>query len=345
MAPLTDCMKGGRFEWTEGAKATFQKIKEHLTTASILVLLDFQQPFELHSDILKVGIGAVLSQNSRPIAFFSEKLTGAKVRYNTYDVEFYAVVQADKVSTHHASWVAYLERFTFVVKHKSGVTNHVADALSWRRSVLSRMTVEKWRSTCNAERFVKCPRVLPLTRGCTCPCRFPRNHGWISVWISSSACPAPSKGHPFPEPFLAEPLKDSEHSAKLQYGLSPTDRWAEKEIHETMQNNLEKATMKYKNVANRRRKHVEFEVSNFVWVVLTKDRFSTGDYHKFAARKIGTMEVVEKINPNAYRLKLSSHIHTTDVFNVKYLIPYTGDSLDDDDSRANSLHLRENDVA
>ena len=102
--------------------------------------------------------------------FFSEKLTGAKLRYSTYDVEFYAVVQAvkhwrhylfhkefilytdhealkhlhsqDKVSARHASWVAYLERFTFVVKHKSGVTNKVADALSRRRTLLGRMAVE-----------------------------------------------------------------------------------------------------------------------------------------------------------------------------------------------------------
>ncbi|PKI48213.1 hypothetical protein CRG98_031400, partial [Punica granatum] len=186
------------------------------------------QPFELHSDASKVGIGVVLSQNSRPIAFFNEKLTGAKVRYNTYDVEFYVVVQAvkhwrhylfhkefilyidhealkhlhsqDKVSARHASWVAYLEHFTFVVKHKSGVINRVADALSRRRSILSKMTVEV--------------------------------------------------------------------------------------------------------VADRRRKHAEFEVGDFIWAVLTNDRFSASDYHKLAVRKIGPVEVVEKINSNAYRLKL-----------------------------------------
>ena len=90
---------------------------------------------------------------------------------------------------------------------------------------------------------------------------------------------------------------------------------------------------------------MEFEVGDFVWAVLTKDRFSAGDYHKLAARKIGPVEIVEKINSNAYRLKLPSHIRTADVFNVKHLIPYTGDSSDDDDSRTNSLHPGENDAA
>ena len=69
---------------------------------------------------------------------------------------------------------------------------------------------------------------------------------------------------------------------------------------------------------------MEFEVGDFVWAVLTKDHFSMGDYNNFSAKKIGPVEIVEKINPNAYRLKLPSHIRTTDVFNVKHLIPYGG---------------------
>ena len=154
MAPVTDCMKGKQFSWMEEAGVAFERIKELLTTAPILALPDFQLLFELHTDASKVGIGGVLSKKGRPIAYFSEKLSGAKMRYGTYDVEFYAIVQAikhwrhylfqkefvlytdhealkhlqgqDKISARHASWVAYLQQFTFVVKHKSGVTNRVA---------------------------------------------------------------------------------------------------------------------------------------------------------------------------------------------------------------------------
>ena len=43
-----------------------------------------------------------------------------------------------------------------------------------------------------------------------------------------------------------------------------------------------------------------FEVGDFVWVVLTKDRFSVGDYNKLSTKKIGLVEIIEKINPNAY---------------------------------------------
>ncbi|PKI57100.1 hypothetical protein CRG98_022494 [Punica granatum] len=90
-------------------------------------------------------------------------------------------------------------------------------------------------------------------------------------------------------------------------------------------------------------KAVSFEIGSSEPIFL-QDRYPAGEYNKLSARKIGPVEVIEKINSNADRLKLSSHIRITDVFNVKHLIPYTGDSLDEDNSRANSLHPGENDA-
>ena len=81
-----------------------------------------------------------------------------------------------------------------------------------------------------------------------------------------------------------------------------------------------------------------------MWAVLTKVHFPTGEYNKLYAKKIGPLEVLEKINPNAYRLKLPSHLRTADVFNVKHLIPFTDDSSDDADLRANPVQPGENDV-
>ena len=77
-----------------------------------------------------------------------------------------------------------------------------------------------------------------------------------------------------------------------------------------------------------------------MWAVLTKDRFPVGEYNKLSAKKIGPVEIVEKINFNAYLLKLPSHIRTADLFNVKHLVPFTGDYFDDSYSRPNSIHPR-----
>ncbi|KAH7570902.1 hypothetical protein JRO89_XS05G0218700 [Xanthoceras sorbifolium] len=111
--------------------------------------------------------------------------------------------------------------------------------------------------------------------------------------------------------------------------------------------NLVKNTSKYKLVADKKRRNVEFEVGDFVWVVLTKDCFPVIEYNKLAARKIGLLEVFEKINPNAYQLKLLNHIRTADVFNVKHLMPYLAEfpSKDVDwTSRSTSLHPEGNDA-
>ncbi|KAF7136466.1 hypothetical protein RHSIM_Rhsim08G0109300 [Rhododendron simsii] len=89
-------------------------------------------------------------------------------------------------------------------------------------------------------------------------------------------------------------------------------------IHKETEHHLHDSTAKYKHEADRKRRFVEFDVGDFVYAVLTKDRYSAHDYNKLVARKIGPVEVIEKINPNAYHLKLPSHIRIADVFNVKH---------------------------
>nr|GFB38323.1 putative reverse transcriptase domain-containing protein [Tanacetum cinerariifolium] len=79
------------------------------------------------------------------------------------------------------------------------------------------------------------------------------------------------------------------------------------EVHKAVRDNLVHANSKYKQGADQKRRHVDFEVGDFVWAILTKDRFPVGEYNKLSTRKIGPLEIVKKINSTAYRLKLPSH--------------------------------------
>lgn len=169
-APMLDTIKGGRktkFVWTKEAEVAFQYLKNRVAQYPILTLPDFKKVFTVEMDASNLAIGAVLSQEGKPIAFFSEKLNDAKKRYSTYDLELYAVVHAlkkwrhyllpkefvvymdnhalsflnsqEKLSVKHIKWMEQLQSYTFTIKHKKGQANKVADALSRRVSLIEKV--------------------------------------------------------------------------------------------------------------------------------------------------------------------------------------------------------------
>ncbi|KAL0445641.1 UNVERIFIED_CONTAM: hypothetical protein Slati_1692000 [Sesamum latifolium] len=90
---LTLTMKNVPFKWGSAQEKTFQAINEKLTHAPLLVLPHFGKTFEIKCDASGIGIRGVLMQGDRPIAYFSEKLSGPTPNYPTYDKELYALVR------------------------------------------------------------------------------------------------------------------------------------------------------------------------------------------------------------------------------------------------------------
>lgn len=79
-SPHTDLLKTATFTWTPQAQTAFTQLKNAMLHLPILTLPDFTPPFEVTTDASGIAIGAVLSQNHHPIAFFSKKLSP----YNGY---------------------------------------------------------------------------------------------------------------------------------------------------------------------------------------------------------------------------------------------------------------------
>ena len=95
-----------------------------------------------------------------------------------------------------------------------------------------------------------------------------------------------------------------------------------RKVHETLHQHLESVNQRYKLEANKRRRNVELQEGDLVWVVLTKERFPAGTYNKLSARKIRPVPIIKKVHPNAYQVKLLDGVQTSDVFDIRHLIPY-----------------------
>jgi hypothetical protein len=91
-APLNDLMKKGvSFYWD--AAQDQDTLIDKLTHTPLLQLSDFGKTFELKCDASGIGIGGVLLQEGKLIAYFSEKFSGPSMNYSTYDKELYALVR------------------------------------------------------------------------------------------------------------------------------------------------------------------------------------------------------------------------------------------------------------
>jgi hypothetical protein len=167
-APLHELTKKGiPFSWGPAQEEAFTILKDKLTHAPLLQLPDFNKMFELECDASGIGLGGVLLQEGKPVAYFSEKLSGAQLNYSTYDKELFALVRTLQTWQHylwprefiihsdhealkhirsqtnlnrrHAKWVEFIESFPYIIKHKNGKDNVIADALSRRYTMLSQL--------------------------------------------------------------------------------------------------------------------------------------------------------------------------------------------------------------
>ncbi|WVZ52573.1 hypothetical protein U9M48_003621 [Paspalum notatum var. saurae] len=157
--PMTSLLeKDAAFKWTAERQAVFDELKRRLTTAPILTLPDQQKKFTVYCDASRDGLGCVLMEEGKVVAYGSRQLRKHEVNYPTHDLELAAVVYALKIWRHylfgqrceiytdHKSlkyiftqnelnmrqrrWLELIKDYDLEIHYHPGKANVVADALS-----------------------------------------------------------------------------------------------------------------------------------------------------------------------------------------------------------------------
>jgi hypothetical protein len=157
--PMTELLKKGvKFVWSEECDQVFHTLRKHLTSALVLTQPDMSKPFEVFCDTSGTGLGCVLMQENRVIAYASRALRPHEKNYPTHDLELAVVVHALKLWRHylmgnhcdiytdHKSlkyiftqsdlnirqrrWLELIKDYDLEVHYHPGKANVVADALS-----------------------------------------------------------------------------------------------------------------------------------------------------------------------------------------------------------------------
>jgi transposase InsO family protein len=161
LSPLIDSAAGKKGKtkiiWTPAMDEAFAQVKQMISEEVFLTYPDWSMPFDIHTDASDKQLGAVISQNGKPIAFFSRRLSKTQRNYTTTEKELLSIVECLKqfrsilfgyelhVYSDHKNliyeatlsesqrvmrWRLLLEEYGPHIHHIAGVDNIVADTLS-----------------------------------------------------------------------------------------------------------------------------------------------------------------------------------------------------------------------
>jgi hypothetical protein len=96
--PMTALLeKNAKFIWSDKCQANFEELKRRLTTAPVLTLPDLSKSFSIYCDASRLGLGCVLMQEGKVVAYASRQLKKHELNYPTHDLELATVVHALKI--------------------------------------------------------------------------------------------------------------------------------------------------------------------------------------------------------------------------------------------------------
>jgi len=115
------------------------------------------------------------------------------------------------------------------------------------------------------------------------------------------------------------------------------------DLHSHIRERIEKSNAQAMNQANKHKKNVQYQPGDLVWIHLRKERFPGKRKSKLMPRSDGPFEILEKIDPNAYKVDLLGEYGVSSTFNVADLSPYYDPNDDIPSLRSNSHQAGEDD--
>lgn len=170
--PLTQLTrKGQTFVWDSVCEEIFRELKKRLTTTLMLILPDSNESFVVYCDASLMGLGGILMQNGKVVAYASRQLKVHERNYHTHDLELAALVfvlniwrhylygsRFEVLSDHkslkylfdqkelnmwHKRWLEFLKDYDFRLDYHPGKDNMVADALSRKTIHMSTLMMKE----------------------------------------------------------------------------------------------------------------------------------------------------------------------------------------------------------
>ena len=156
-SPLTKLTrKGAKFVWSPECEASFEELKRRLVSAPILVLPSGNNDYVVYSDASLKGLGCVLMQDGKVIAYGSRKLKPFEVNYPVHDLELAAVVFALKI-WRQSLWSLlrglYRSQESQVHLHSEGAQHEAETVVRADQGLRSGHQIPPWEGQCGGRCF------------------------------------------------------------------------------------------------------------------------------------------------------------------------------------------------
>ncbi|GJU08454.1 putative reverse transcriptase domain-containing protein [Tanacetum coccineum] len=329
------------FDWGEEQELSFQTLKDRLCNAPVLALLDGPEDFVVYFDASGIGLGCVLMQSGKVIAYASRQLKIHEKNYTTHDFELGAVVFSLKIWRHYLyrkNSVIYTDhkkfsphlislveiRYELVAWNEKDIVEYVSKCLTCLKvkaehqrpsGLLQQPKIPVWKYEGIAMDFVT---KLPRT-----------SSGHDTIWVivdrlTNTLSQMVRGGE------TIQTLEDMLRACVLDFGGS----W---DVHlplvDFSYNNSYHSSMRCAPFeafyADKRRKPLEFSVGDFVLLKVSpwKGVVRFEKKGKLAPRFVGPFEIIKKVGPVAYRLDFPKELNGVhDMFHVSNLKKCLADS-------------------